>query len=137
VSFLSASNRCRLLCGTRQWSAATQRAGGDRGARRRVPSSEFVRAAARSVASHVHRLLSLPTVNVSLGHRVVNGWAYQPRPHDRRSDREYIEQSARFAAEVVMKRITQMEVEAEGLTCPRCNLPITGARCGNYGTVWD
>jgi serine/threonine-protein kinase len=35
------------------------------------------------------------------------------------------------------RRIQHMQDEAEGLACPRCEAPVTGARCESCGRVWD
>lgn len=37
----------------------------------------------------------------------------------------------------INNRIRMMQDEAEGLICPRCEAPMTGARCERCGTVWD
>ena len=37
----------------------------------------------------------------------------------------------------VDSRVREMELQAEGLVCPRCEVPMTGARCEVCGRVWD
>ena len=38
---------------------------------------------------------------------------------------------------LIDNRIRQMQDEAEALVCPRCEAPMTGARCERCGRVWD
>ena len=34
-------------------------------------------------------------------------------------------------------RAAEMDYTSEGMTCPRCHAPMTGARCDSCGRVWD